>query len=194
MGAAATLPFGNGRLGKHGRLLRGRSLGLGMAIALAGCSLVTQSPPQVDVASVALTEVGLFNQSFLVTLCVTNPNSTPMAFEKVTFRIAMADAPFAAGVTESAVAIPALASVLVPIAAETTIRNLPGQLLSTLETGSFVYRLSGVVHLASLPFGVPFSRAGQLSLLQAGEAYADAAASPAATRCQSASPLLEPSQ
>ena len=35
--------------------------------------------------------------------------------------------------------------------------------MSTLETGTIAYRLTGVVQLTSLPFGVPFSRAGQLS-------------------------------
>ena len=141
-------------------MLRGARLGIALTLAPAGCSLVTQSPPQVDVANVALTSIGLFNQSFLVTLCVTNQNHTSVAFRRVMFMITVADAPLADGATESAVAVPALSSVLVPVAAQTTIRNSPGQLLSTLETGAVAYRLSGVVHLASLPSGVPFSRAG----------------------------------
>ena len=133
---------------------------MGLVTALAGCALVTQNPPQVDVATVALTSIGLFNQNFLVTLCVTNLNPTQIAFNRVTCQIAVANAPLAEGATESAVAIPALASVLVPLAAQTTTRNLPGQLMSTLETGTIAYRLTGVVQLTSLPFGVPFSRAG----------------------------------
>ena len=96
---------------------------MGLATLVAGCTLVTQSPPQVDVANVALTGIGLFNQRLLVTLCVTNPNRSPLAFERVTFKIAVADAPLADGVTQSAVAVPALASVLVPVAVETTIRD-----------------------------------------------------------------------
>jgi LEA14-like dessication related protein len=164
------------------------------ASALAGCAFLTQIPPQVAVADVALTGIGLFNQSLSVTLCVTNPNRAPIVFDRVTFRIAVAGAPLADGVTESAVAIPALASVLVPIAVETTIRNLAGQLMSTLETGSIVYRLSGVVQVAGLPFGVPFSREGRLALIQAGEQYADITAGPGRTRCQLSSPLVEPIQ
>ena len=164
---------------------------MGLATLVAGCTLVTQSPPQVDVANVALTGIGLFNQRLLVTLCVTNPNRTPLAFERVTFKIAVADAPLADGVTQSAVAVPALASVLVPVAVETTIRDLPSQFVSTLQTGSIAYRLSGVVQLTSLPFGLPFSRAGQLTLLQVGEGYGDGTAG---TRCQSTRPLVEPIQ
>ena len=191
---AATLPVGARQIRKPTRRLWRAARGMGLVTALAGCTLVTQSPPQVDVATVALTGIGLFNQSFLMELCVTNPNPTPIAFERATFRLAVADAPLAEGATESAVAIPALASVLVPLAAQTTLRNLPGQLMSTLETGTVAYRLSGVVQLASLPFGVPFSRAGQLSLLRAGEQYADTTAVPAGTRCQSSPPPVEPMQ
>ena len=87
------------------RLRLGSSLGMGLTSALTGCALLAQSPPQVDVANVALTGIGLFNQSLSVTLCVTNPNRAPIAFDRVTFRIAVADAPLADGVTESAVAI-----------------------------------------------------------------------------------------
>ena len=188
------LPGGVRRTKKPRRRLWNAGCGMGLATTLAGCALVTQNPPQVDVASVALTGIGLFNQSFLAELCVTNPNRTPIAFERATFRLAVADAPLAEGVTESAVAIPALASVLVPLAAQTTTRNLPGQLMSTLETGTIAYRLTGVVQLTSLPFGVPFSRAGQFSLLQAGEQYADTTAVPAGTRCQSSPPPVEPMQ
>jgi LEA14-like dessication related protein len=176
------------------RLRLGSSLGMGLTSALTGCALLTQSPPQVDVANVALTGIGLFNQSLSVTLCVTNPNRAPIAFDRVTFRIAVANAPLADGVTESAVAIPASTSVLVPIAVQTTIRNLAAQLMSTLETGSIAYRLSGVVQLANLPFGVPFSREGHLTLLQAGEQYADMTAVPGETRCQLSPPIMEPVQ
>ena len=191
---AATLPVYARQIWKFGRRLWKAGCGMGSATALAGCTLVTQNPPQIDVASVALTGIGLFNQSFLVELCVTNPNRTPIAFERATFRLAVADAPLAEGVTESAVAIPALASVPVALAAQTTLRNLPGQLMSTLETATVAYRLSGVVQLASLPFGVPFSHAGQLSLLRAGEEYADTTAVPGETPCQSLPPLAEPIQ
>jgi LEA14-like dessication related protein len=89
------------------RLRLGSGLGTGLASALAGCAFLTQIPPQVAVANVALTGIGLFNQSLSVTLCVTNPNRAPIAFDRVTFRIAVAGAPLADGVTESAVAIPA---------------------------------------------------------------------------------------
>ena len=129
-----------------------------------------------------------------MTLCVTNPNPTQIAFNRVAFQIAVANAPLAEGATESAVAIPALASVLVPLAAQRITGNLPGQLMSTLKTGTIAYRLTGVVQLTSLPFGVPFSRAGQLSLLQAGEQYADTTAVPTGTRCQSSPPPVEPMQ
>jgi hypothetical protein len=81
----------------------------------------------------------------------------------------------------------------VPVAAHTTVRDLPAQLLSTMETGAVTYRLSGVERLESMPFSLPFSRAGRLSLLQAGDDYADETAV-AGTRCQSTPPLVEPIQ
>ena len=67
---------------------------MGLVTALAGCALVTQNPPQVEVATVALTSIGLFNQNFPVTLCVTNTNPTQIAFNRVAFQIAVANAPW----------------------------------------------------------------------------------------------------
>ena len=169
-------------------------LGVSLVTAVAGCSLLTQTPPQVDVSAVAITAFAFLEQSLTVTLCVTNPNASQMVFQRVTFRLDVAGAPLADGATESGVAVPALASVLVPIAVETTTRNLADQLMSTVKAGSVTYRLDGVVHIVGLPFGIPFDRQGRLSVLHAGSLLADAAIDPSTTRCRTPPLPLESKQ
>ncbi len=52
-------------------------------VLCAGCALATATPPQVEVAAVELRGVGLLYQTLGVTLCVTNPNNSELAFRRI---------------------------------------------------------------------------------------------------------------
>lgn len=153
------------------------------ALLCAGCALATATPPQVEVATVELRGVGLLDQTLGVTLCVTNPNTSELAFRRIQVAVDAAGSPLAEGVSGTPVRLPPQSSVLVPFTVVSTVRNLGPQLINVLSTGSVDYRVHGSITLDTLGISVPFSRSGRLGVLKAGrELLADANA-PASLRC-----------
>lgn len=162
-----------------GRTALGASL-----LGIAGCALATATPPAVEVAQVELRGVGVFEQALAVTLCVTNPNDSELAFRRVRVSVDVGGAPLASSESESAVRLPPRSSTLVPFAVMTTVRNLGPQVVGILRTGRVEYNLRGSIQLAgALAITLPFSRSGRLDLLSAGDQLADAAARDG-TRCR----------
>jgi len=101
-----------------------------------GCTLATTTPPQVEVAGVELRGIGLLDQTLDVTLCVTNPNASELAFRRIQVAVDVAGSPLAEGVSEAPVRLPPQASILVPFTVVSTIRNLAPQLLGVLRAGA----------------------------------------------------------
>ena len=134
-------------------------------------------------AAVQLRGVGLLNQTLGVTLCVTNPNASELAFRRIQVAVDAAGGLLAEEASEAPVRLPPQSSVLVPFTVVSTVRNLRPQLLGVLATGSVEYRVHGSITLDTLGIAVPFSRSRRLGLLTAGrELLADAIA-PASLRC-----------
>ena len=159
-----------------------RTLTLMLAALCAGCTLLTATPPEVEVAAVELRGAALLEQSLGVTLCVTNPNPDALAFRRIRVALDAAGSPLLEGVSEVPVVLPPRSSTLVPFTVVSTVRNLGPQLLSVVRSGALDYRLRGSVTLDSPGITVPFSRSGRLDLLQAGQQLADAA-QPGTLRC-----------
>lgn len=135
-------------------------------------------------AAVQLRGVGLLDQTLAVTLCVTNPNTSELAFRRIEVAVDAAGRPLAEGTSEAPVRLPPQSSVLVPFTVVGTIRNLGPQLLGVLGTGSVEYRVHGSITLDALGITVPFGHSGRLGLLTAGrELLADAIA-PTSQRCR----------
>lgn len=157
---------------------------LAAAAALAGCALATATPPSVDVLDVRLTGLGLTEQQLAVTLCVTNPNTSELAFRRVSADFDVSGSPLAAGVSDLAVRLPPLSSTVVPFTVVTTVQNLGPQLLGVFRTGSVDYRVHGMVTLqGSFGLTLPYSRSGHLDPLAAGLSLAASASDPAPSRC-----------
>ncbi len=160
---------------------------LAAGAALAGCALATATPPSVDILDVHLTGIDLTEQQLAVTLCVTNPNASELAFRRVSADFDVSGSPLAAGVSVLAVRLPPLSSTVVPFTVVTTVQNLGPQLLGVFRTGSVNYRVHGTVTLQG-DFGltVPYSRSGQLDPLTTGLDLAASASDPAPSRCAAA--------
>lgn len=160
------------------------------AVALAGCAVLTATPPSVEVTSVELRAVGLLDQVLAVSVCVTNPNDTALGFQRIHVVFDVNGASLADGQAESAVTLPPHASVPVPFVVATTLANFGPQLLGVLRNGAVDYRMRGSVQLAGpLALTLPFSRSGRLDLLSGGQqVLADAVAS-TGTPCAAMTPL-----
>lgn len=148
-----------------------------------GCALATATPPQVEVAAVELRGASLFEQVLGVTLCVTNPNSSELAFRRIRVALDASGRPVLKGVSDTAVRLPPGASVLVPFTVVSTVRNIGPQLLSVVQTGSLDYRLRGSITLDTLGITVPFNRNGRLDLASAGPELLADALEPRGLRC-----------
>jgi len=154
-----------------------------MASLCSGCAMVTATPPQVEVASVELHSAGLLDQVLGVTLCVTNPNNSELLFRRIAVGVEAEGSPLVEGVSDTAVKLPPLSSVLVPFTVVSTVRNIGPQLLGVLRTGAVDYRLHGTVTLDTLGIAVPFSRSGRLGLLTGGQQLLADAVAPRTLRC-----------
>lgn len=157
---------------------------LAMVLLSGGCTLLTATPPQVEVQKVELLGASPLDQVLGVTLCVTNPNDTELAFRRVSIAADISGAPLADSSSNSDVRLPPRSSVLVPFTAVTTVRNLGPQLLGVLRTGGVDYRVHGTVQLTgTLAMTLPFSRSGRLDLLADGGSLLADAAVPGSVRC-----------
>jgi LEA14-like dessication related protein len=154
-----------------------------ITVLCTGCTLVTATPPQAEVASIQLRGAGLLDQSLAVTLCVTNPNASELSFRRIAVGLDAEGSPLAEGVSDTPVRLPPGSSVLVPFTVVSTVRNLGPQLLGVVRTGVLDYRLHGTVTLDTLGITVPFSRSGRLDLLIAGTGLLADAAAPETLRC-----------
>lgn len=155
------------------------------ALLGTGCTLLTATPPQVEVQRVELRGGGLLEQTFAVSLCVTNPNDAELAFRRVVVAVDVSGTSLANSASNSGVRLPPRSSVLVPFTVATTTRNLGPQLLGVLRTGGVDYRVHGTVQLSgALAITLPFSRTGRLDLLAAGDGLLADAAAPATTHCE----------
>ena len=151
----------------------------------SGCTLLTASPPQVEVQQVELRGGGLLDQTLAVSLCVTNSNDAELAFRRVVAAVDVSGVPLASSANNYDVRLPPRSSVLVPFTVVTTARNLGRQVLGVLRTGGVDYRMHGTVQLAgALAITLPFSRSGRLDLLTAGGDLLADAAVPKTTRCE----------
>ncbi len=139
------------------------------ALLCTGCALATAIPPQVEVADVQLRGIGLLTQTLGVTLCVTNPNSSELAFQRIQVAVDAAGSPLAEGTSEAPVRLSPQSSTLVPFTVVSTVRHLGPQLINVVSTGAVEYRVHGFITLDTLGVTLPFSRSGQLGLLAAGQ-------------------------
>ena len=153
------------------------------ALLCTGCALATATPPQVEVADVQLRGVGLLNQTLGVTLCVTNPSTSELAFRRIQVAVDVAGSPLAKGTSETSVRLPPQSSILVPFTVVSTVRNLGPQLLGVLSTGAVEYEVHGSITLDTLGLTLPFSRSGQFGLLTAGQGLLADAVAPRTLRC-----------
>ena len=164
-----------------------------MALAVTGCALASATPPSVDVMDVHLVGLGLTEQQLAVTLCVTNPNKTELAFRRVTADLDVSGAPLASGASDLAARLPPLSSTPVPFTVITTVQNLGPQLLGMLHTGRVDYRVHGSIVLqGALGITLSYARSGRLDPVADGLRLADAATDPSGTMGRAASACAAP--
>jgi|ThiBioDrversion3_1041553.scaffolds.fasta_scaffold162428_2 LEA14-like dessication related protein len=145
--------------------MRLRDLVAGFALTLAACSSLPYNavPPRVGVADVEVKSLGLFEQTFDVGLRVSNPNDFDITIEGLDFTLEVNGRPFASGVSQVSVRVPAVASAVLRVDAVMESKNLIRQ-LKTLPPATLAegvpYRIKGRVKVDKASGWLPFDHAG----------------------------------
>lgn len=144
-----------------------RLLILCCVLMLAGCAgLGALEKPQVSLAGLELQEVGLFEQRFLVTLRVTNPNDRSVTVDGVEFALDLNGEQFASGVGSDKVTLPRRGEALVKLTVATSMGRVWRQLRALQSLSKpLAYRMTGKLYTPWIPGGMPFDKTGELPAL-----------------------------
>ena len=125
--------------------------------------------PEVGVSDLELTDIGLDQLRFRVTLNALNPNEVDVPLTNVRLDLTVFDVALAQGTTiERRVTLPAGGRQRVPVEFTVPTSKLL-DLIARFKTGNwddFTYRLVGQANWGNTPFGVPFERTGNLDVLK----------------------------
>ncbi len=138
----------------------------GGLLMLAGCAGLPLGleKPEVAIAGIRLLDGNLFEQRFVLTLRITNPNRVDIPVEGLSFDLDLNEQPFAKGVSNRALVVPRLGEATLDVTVST---GLNGWLRQLGELGKgrdkADYRVRGRLVTGSLG-GFDFDRRGQLDL------------------------------
>ncbi len=137
-----------------------------VVLAVTGCARFGDPiPPQVRLADLRPLAGGLLEQRFRLDLRVTNPNDFSLNIRAVSVDLDLNGQPFANGLSNQSVTIPALGNAVVPVEVSSGILAVVQQLMGMTQSTEFSYRMTGIAYLGG--FGrddVPFEQSGSLGL------------------------------
>lgn len=132
--------------------------------ACAGLGGLSQKP-DISLAALDLLEMGVFEQRFVMTLRVQNPNDVDLPIRGMTFDIELNGQHFAKGLSDKAVTIPRMGEALLEVRATSNLGSVLRQLRELQKGGRerIDYRLYGQIALDGLG-RLPFERKGDLQM------------------------------
>lgn len=127
---------------------------------LSGCATMAgiSEAPRVRLVSITPVDFQLFEQRFLLTLQVQNPNARDITIRGFDYAIAVNDKPFAQGVSGKPLSVPAYGESTAEVEVVSTLERLLEQLQELGYRGkpSLDYAISGHVNIDGIPLPVPF--------------------------------------
>lgn len=140
-------------------------------LALGACAGLTrlQEKPQVSLAGLDLAELGLFEQRFVLQLRVQNPNEVELPIRGLSFDVELHGQPFAKGLSDKAVRVPAFGEALLEVKATSNLASVLRQLRELQKSGreQTDYRIFGTIAVEGLG-RLPFDRSGDVRLPNLG--------------------------
>jgi LEA14-like dessication related protein len=141
---------------------------LALVAVLAGCAGLGRdvTPPDVYLVNLRPVSLGLFEQRLALDLRVQNPNDFALRLDGLRFDLDLDGVPFARGVSDRDICVPALGEGVVPVTVSAATADVVDRALELARGGALPYELSGQAILAG-PFGipVPFRHVGEVRLL-----------------------------
>lgn len=139
-----------------------------LALLVPGCATLSGlDAPRVSVSNITPQDMTLFEQKFVVTLRIQNPNDVALGVKGMSFSLDLNGKPFASGLSGQQVTIPRFGSELVDIEVFSGLTGILRQLQGFVAGGSpqFTYRLRGKAYLdqpASIT--LPVDEQGEIAL------------------------------
>ena len=143
-------------------------------LALPGCSLF-QPPelkdPTLSLERIAVLQMGITEQRFMLTIDVDNPNRQSLAIRSIRYDLEVGGMPFASGATDKRFSIAGADTTSIEIEARTQLLgNLPALArMATSGNATVPYQIQGEVEYGRFFRGSrDFEQTGQVRLLPAG--------------------------
>ena len=145
-----------------------RLIPLAFFLFFSGCSVLPSyiEKPTLHVADVRLLDASLFEQRFLLSLRVQNPNDFSLPIEALNYTLTINDKPFAQGASAKSVTIPRFGSGLIEVEGVSTLGSLLRQ-LPELQGGTLKglrYQLKGNLTLGGFGNPIPFDQQGEVGI------------------------------
>ena len=141
-----------------------------IAAAIGGCATLENvvDPPNVNLKSVQLTNIGLRSQTFLLGFDVVNPNPIPLPVASVRYGVSLDGQRFASGETDGAFTVPANGDSDFSISVSLDLMRTAPTLFWLVREASerdIPYQLDGELGV-DLPFAkpLPFRSSGEIRL------------------------------
>ena len=135
---------------------------------LVGCAGLGRQleKPQVNLTSIALAEMTLFESVFDVKLRILNTNDLELTTKGIDFVIKLNGKRFATGVSDANVTIPALGTAVMPLKVYSNLINMFRSLQTLPEKEGVAYHIKGKIHLSgqTLSGPIPFNSEGKVDL------------------------------
>ncbi len=137
-----------------------------LAMLLTACAGLMTRPeaPRISLIGLKPVSVELFEQRFLVSLRLKNPNQFVLPIRGLDFNMDINGKRFANGLSASQVDIPALGEGQIDVEVSSSLLNTFRQLGAILEQGrGFDYKIKGDVMLENRAFRLPFEQSDSFS-------------------------------
>lgn len=139
-----------------------------LGVILTGCATMAglSETPRVRLVSIAPVDFQLFEQRFLVTLQIQNPNARDITIRGLDYEIEVNDRLFAQGVSGKPITVPAYGENIAEVEVASTLQRVIEQLreLGYRAKPSLDYSISGHVNIDGIPIPVPFEYQNTLSV------------------------------
>ena len=139
-----------------------------LLLIIFGCAGVGKhlEPPRVKMANIRPESFNLLETIFEVQLRVFNTNDTPLHIKGVESEIEINGKPFAFGVSESDVAVPAYGTALLPLRVYSSVFDIIKSAVGLQNQDQLNYHIKGKLRLggSAFPSTLPFESEGQISL------------------------------
>ena len=138
-------------------------------LTLAGCAGIGKplETPRVSISNIQVQESKGMETAFLVQLRVTNPNDVDLDIKGVDCDLEINGKPFAYGISNTPVKVPAFGSEIVPVTVYSSVLDIIKSLFGLQHREDLSYQVKGKVRMAGggfMPSTLPFDSQGTVSI------------------------------